>query len=293
MTASAIDRIASIAGVRARISELAVAPARVAELSERFTTKLAAASTATSAPAAGTTSATLPSGDDAPPANAVVTNSTSSRMGTLEVAGETRTSTAAPAVITSAAGAWRDAPVLGEARILRAPDPNFVAVASTSSVSLGATSGTVAAVTPRGTWVDRIPIRRGKELAPYIQGVADRYGLDPALLAAVFWTESGYQADVVSSAGAVGLGQLMPGTAATLGVDPWDPMQNMDGSARLYRRLIDKYGGDISLAISAYACGEGAVARAGNAVPSDFARGYITKLLGRRDYLAGTRAAPP
>jgi hypothetical protein len=46
------------------------------------------------------------------------------------------------------------------------------------------------------------------------------------------------------------------------------------------------------LAISAYACGEGAVARAGG-VPSDFARGYITKLLGRRDYLAGTRLTPP
>ena len=137
-----------------------------------------------------------------------------------------------------------------------------------------------------------MPNQRGKDLAPYIQGVADRYGLDPALLAAVFWTESSYHADAVSSAGAVGLGQLMPGTAKTLGVDPRDPMQNMDGSARLYRYLIDKYDGSLELAISAYACGEGAVARAGG-VPSDFARGYIAKLLGRRDYLAGTRPTPP
>jgi soluble lytic murein transglycosylase-like protein len=180
--------------------------------------------------------------------------------------------------------------VLGTPRIITMPSAGVVR--ATGAGSLGIGGGPIAPVAPRGGWVDRVPNQRGKDLAPYIQGVADRYGLDPALLAAVFWTESAYQADAVSSAGAVGLGQLMPGTAQTLGVDPRDPMQNMDGSARLYRYLIDKYGGSLELAISAYACGEGAVARAGG-VPSDFARSYITKLLGRRDYLAGVRPTPP
>jgi soluble lytic murein transglycosylase-like protein len=150
----------------------------------------------------------------------------------------------------------------------------------------------VPATMPTGVWVDRIPNARGKALAPAIAAAAQRYGLDPAFLAAVFWTESSYTPDVVSRTGAIGLGQLMPETAQWLGVDPWDPMQNIDGSARFYKQLIDNNHGDMSLAIASYAAGPGAVKRAGG-IPDQFTADYVTKLLARTDYLAGRRSTAP
>ena len=148
------------------------------------------------------------------------------------------------------------------------------------------------AAMPTGVWVDRIPNDRGKALAPAIAAAAQRNGLDPAFLAAVFWTESSYMPDVVSRTGAIGLGQLMPETAQWLGVDPWDPMQNIDGSARLYKYFLDSNNGDMSLAIASYAAGPNAVKRAGG-IPDQFTANYVTKLLARTDYLAGRRSSPP
>ena len=155
-----------------------------------------------------------------------------------------------------------------------------------------AATDVVPATMPTGVWVDRIPNARGKALAPAIAAAAQRYGLDPAFLAAVFWTESSYTPDVVSRTGAIGLGQLMPETAQWLGVDPWDPMQNIDGSARFYKQLIDNNHGDMSLAIASYAAGPGAVKRAGG-IPDQFTADYVTKLLARTDYLAGRRSTAP
>ncbi len=171
---------------------------------------------------------------------------------------------------------------------------------TTASGSTSASSATVfpgteyltSAPPPSGTWVDRIPNARGKALAPAIAAAAQRYGLDPAFLASVFWTESSYTPNVVSRTGAIGLGQLMPETAQWLGVDPWDPMQNIDGSARLYKYFLDRNNGDITLAIASYAAGPGAVKRAGG-IPDQFTANYVTKLLARTDYLAGRRATPP
>ncbi|HVN14048.1 MAG TPA: NlpC/P60 family protein, partial [Kineosporiaceae bacterium] len=79
-----------------------------------------------------------------------------------------------------------------------------------------------------------------------------RYGLDPALLAALAKTESGFDPAAVSPAGAQGLMQLMPSTAASLGVDPLDPAQAVDGSARLLRGLFDRFGGRVDLALAGY-----------------------------------------
>ena len=165
------------------------------------------------------------------------------------------------------------------------------AFGTASFVGVGGTAigSATSDVMPTGVWVDRIPNARGKALAPAIATAAERNGLEPAFLAAVFWTESSYTPDVVSRTGAIGLGQLMPETAQWLGVDPWDPMQNIDGSARLYKHLLDSNHGDITLAIASYAAGPGAVKRAGG-VPDQFTANYITKLLARTDYLAGRRS---
>ena len=174
------------------------------------------------------------------------------------------------------------------------------AAAATTASTTAAAATPVASATPvapaasvpvaSGTWVDRLP-EAAKPWANQIQAAASQHGMDPAFMAAVFWTESNYRPTVVSEAGAIGMGQLMPATAEWLGVDPWDPAQNMEGSARYYRNLLDRFG-SLELATASYFSGPGAVSRAGG-IPTDRSQNYVDKVLGRRDYLNGTRATPP
>lgn len=113
-----------------------------------------------------------------------------------------------------------------------------------------------------------------------IGGAAKRYELDPALLRAVINQESGFQAQAVSSAGALGLMQLMPDTAKSLGVtNPLDPAQNVDGGARLLRQLIDRYGGRLDLALAAYNAGSGAVDKYGGVPPYAETQNYVSSIL--------------
>jgi soluble lytic murein transglycosylase-like protein len=100
-----------------------------------------------------------------------------------------------------------------------------------------------------------------------IERAARRQRIDPLLLHAVIKTESAYRVNAVSSAGARGLMQLMPATARMLGVSSsMHPESNVDGGARLLRRLYGRYG-DFQLTLAAYNAGEGAVARYGNKIP--------------------------
>jgi soluble lytic murein transglycosylase-like protein len=195
--------------------------------------------------------------------------------------------TAAATSAATATGAADTVPSTARTQNMAA-SPTSLTAPTAGSVS--ATASTSAGVS--GAWAARVPNERGQALVPAIAAAAQRYGLDPAFLAAVFWTESSYTPDAVSPTGAIGLGQLMPQTAQWLGVDPWDPMQNVEGSARLYRYYLDKYDGNIELSISAYAAGPSAVAQAGG-IPDDFTADYIVKLLGRRDYLNGLRNDAP
>jgi len=104
--------------------------------------------------------------------------------------------------------------------------------------------------------------------------------LDPQLLRAVMVAESAGDPNAVSTAGAQGLMQLMPGTAAGLGVtDAFDPAQNVAGGARYLRAMLDRFGGDVRKAVAAYNAGPGAVDGYGGVPPYDETRAYVDRVL--------------
>jgi len=105
-----------------------------------------------------------------------------------------------------------------------------------------------------------------------------RYGIDPRLVVALILVESGFRLDATSPKGAMGLGQLMPSTARGLGVsNAYDPVQNIEGSVKLMRGHLEKYG-DLSLALSAYNAGPGAVSKYNGVPPYRETQNYIRKV---------------
>lgn len=115
-------------------------------------------------------------------------------------------------------------------------------------------------------------------LAPLFLSAAGRHGLSPTLLAAVAQVESGYDPNAVSPAGAQGLMQLMPGTAAGLGVDPLDPAQAIDGAAQMLSDNLSRFG-SLPLALAAYNAGPDAVTRYGGVPPYPETQQYVQKVM--------------
>jgi hypothetical protein len=113
-----------------------------------------------------------------------------------------------------------------------------------------------------------------------ITRAAQRYDLPGALIRAVVQAESGFRVRAVSPAGAQGLMQLMPGTAKEMGVaDPFDIEQNIDGGSRYLRSMLDRFDGDVRLALSAYNAGPGTVAKYDGRVPYAETRNYVDRVL--------------
>ena len=112
-----------------------------------------------------------------------------------------------------------------------------------------------------------------------IKEAAARYQVDPRLVAAVAQTESGGNQEAVSPAGAVGVMQLMPETAAGLGVNPYDKRQNIEGGAKYLRQMMDTFGGDVQKAVAAYNAGPQAVKEYNGIPPYRETKDYVNKVL--------------
>lgn len=119
------------------------------------------------------------------------------------------------------------------------------------------------------------------DFASLINQAAEKYGVDAELVDAVIRAESNYDSDAVSSAGALGLMQLMPTTADWLGVDnPLDPAENIDGGVKFLSQLLDRYDGSVQLALAAYNAGPGAVDKYQGIPPYSETQTYVSRIMG-------------
>jgi len=173
---------------------------------------------------------------------------------------------AAPAPATATAGATS---ALFSTQLASALSPMSASSATDPTALTGATGATGA--TP---------------YAAEISAAAARNGVDPNLLTGLIRAESNFDPNAGSPAGAQGLTQLMPGTAAGLGVaNPLDPVQSIEGGARYLRQQLDHFGGDVTKALAAYNAGPGAVERFGGVPPYEQTQNYVRRVLG---YAQGT-----
>ncbi|WP_346354625.1 lytic transglycosylase domain-containing protein [Azotosporobacter soli] len=119
-----------------------------------------------------------------------------------------------------------------------------------------------------------------QDVVKMLQFSAKQHGVDPKLALAVAKTESNFSPNVVSSAGAIGVMQLMPDTAKGLGVkDPFDARQNVDGGVRYLKELLGTFGGDVKKAVAAYNAGPQAVQSYGGVPPYSETQNYVNKVM--------------
>ncbi|HEX4752451.1 MAG TPA: lytic transglycosylase domain-containing protein [Solirubrobacterales bacterium] len=161
---------------------------------------------------------------------------------------------------------------IGEASAVTSPSPTTSALATTAATETGETAGS-----------GSVPYQS------LIEEACAKYGVEPALLAGLIEQESHFDPSVGSGAGAEGLTELMPETAASLGVtDPHDPTQSIEAGARLLSEKLSEFGGNKELALAAYNAGSGAVQQYNGIPPYPETQEYVQKVL---DYASGYASA--
>lgn len=180
------------------------------------------------------------------------------------------------AVLASGARLHADRHELEGAKIRLYRGAGFIEMDAAQVVSFEGDHGPSAGATGIAQQATALPATP-RQLA---DAAADKYGLPRQLVRSVMSAESGFQTGAVSPKGAIGLMQLMPSTAVTLGVDPRDPAQNADAGARYLRALLEKYHGALYHALAAYNAGPEAVDKYRGVPPFPETLQYVSRIAG-------------
>ena len=159
--------------------------------------------------------------------------------------------------------------------------PQTDAPVDTSPVTDTFTSSSSSANTTAANATSSGSVSSPENLEEYFKEASETYGVDINLLKAIARQESNFNPSATSSAGAMGVMQLMPSTAKGLGVtNAYDAQENIMGGAKLMAQNLKKYNGDVSLALAAYNAGGGNVDKYGGIPPFKETQNYVKKVLG-------------
>ena len=159
------------------------------------------------------------------------------------------------------------------------PQPQVLPSAKSGPSPFAPPPGLATAIMPPAISAPLQPKTPPPSVDTVIQDAAKRHDMDPQLVKAVVQVESNFNPGAVSSKGAMGLMQLIPGTARRFGVgNVFNPVENVDGGVRYLKYLLTLYGGNRKLALAAYNAGEGAVQRHGGVPPYRETQNYVKKI---------------